>query len=683
MMMRKQGLSQGHIWLLCWYIQFTGFIIYVVQYNSLRTLYDLSCYVPSLTLATDTIHALRLLLTLVAYPYISFVLYKTRPSPLLIGSGCLSVAVECALMGWSTFGDIRQNQSEADTRRNSSVDDLLNSTVCSSSSIFNERVQDWPPPWEILSNPALVTAVAAQVLLVYGVAVHFVAGMTLVENVSGGTRSVLVLAFLLIAMNSAPYIGSLFTPLVTSVNNNLSGFSWDYWESILRQGWVPLGVTSLFLTPLAFFVTPSETSQGRPRLPQQVTSVPLCQATGDDVIENIDVDKMEAMRGIKEFKRGFLQSLHRVLGSHLVLCNALSLLFITAGIVGVDQIQVKLGELLKTRRGANEDNPVQDFLINYSAHFINYGPSLTLFICGGAIFKMRPPPRRLLMWSTMVLIFMLLFAVIWSRQDSNSGSRDGIFKISFEPIPESCRCSLQKGSSRPPLCSEDGVIFTSACQAGCKVCIGQNRTQHFSNCSALPTNTSILSFDQCVSDTGWDRFLWILYIFIVVKSLVSTARVIGVFVSIRCVSHGDKPISLALVTAVTSLTTILDRDNFYAQHITELTCLAIIFTFITWHFIVNIALYESNDSLQNSHLTKHRTPFSVAGKTKSSSKHGDNTLLPRESLIDESELLDVRIMSRQRDSIDVTKSKWFRVKRMSLGYRKRSMPSFEEHVVYP
>lgn len=71
---------------------------------------------------SDTIHALRLLLTLVAYPCISFVLYKTRPSPLLIGSGCLSVAVVCALMGWSTFGDIRQNQSEADTRRNSSVD---------------------------------------------------------------------------------------------------------------------------------------------------------------------------------------------------------------------------------------------------------------------------------------------------------------------------------------------------------------------------------------------------------------------------------------------------------------------------------------------------------------------------------------------------------------------------------
>lgn len=71
---------------------------------------------------SDTIHALRLLLTLVAYPCISFVLYKTRPSPLLIGSGCLSVAVVCALMRWSTFGDIRENQSEADARSNSSVD---------------------------------------------------------------------------------------------------------------------------------------------------------------------------------------------------------------------------------------------------------------------------------------------------------------------------------------------------------------------------------------------------------------------------------------------------------------------------------------------------------------------------------------------------------------------------------
>lgn len=72
------------------------------------------------------------------------------------------------------------------------------------------------------------------------------------------------------------------------------------------------------------------------------------------------------------FSTGFLQSLHRVLGSHLVLCNALSLLFITAGIVGVDQIHVKLSELLKTRRGANEENAVQDFLIKYSGKWFTH-----------------------------------------------------------------------------------------------------------------------------------------------------------------------------------------------------------------------------------------------------------------------------------------------------------------------
>lgn len=115
------------------------------------------------------------------------------------------------------------------------------------------------------------------------------------------------------------------------------------------------------------------------------------------------------------FSTGFLQSLHRVLGSHLVLCNALSLLFITAGIVGVDQIQVKLGELLKTRRGANEDNPVQDFLINYSGKWFTHRErsflwnllvtlstehrlKITLLSHSSSFYQLRPISHSIHLW---------------------------------------------------------------------------------------------------------------------------------------------------------------------------------------------------------------------------------------------------------------------------------------------
>ncbi|XP_026681970.1 solute carrier organic anion transporter family member 4A1-like [Diaphorina citri] len=119
-----------------------------------------------------------------------------------------------------------------------------------------------------------------------------------------------------------------------------------------------------------------------------------------------------------------------------------------------------------------------------------------------------------------------------------------------------------------PLCSSDGIVFGSPCQAGCQeMCTGPNRTQLFTNCSLLTNSSAVLSSDQC-PDSTLVHLIGFQYIFTVVRSLVITCPLISLFINLRCVVKKVRPLSLGLLTCLTTLISSFNADTFYAKHIT-------------------------------------------------------------------------------------------------------------------
>ncbi|XP_026682676.1 neprilysin-2-like [Diaphorina citri] len=104
------------------------------------------------------------------------------------------------------------------------------------------------------------------------------------------------------------------------------------------------------------------------------------------------------------------------------------------------------------------------------------GPSICLLVTGWLIFKSQPTARKLVTWNIMCLVFMLVFVTIFTRDLIQLDDRK--LKVSLHSTHE-CSCDTSmKHLPVAPLCSSDGIVFGSPCQAGCQeMCTGPNRTQ--------------------------------------------------------------------------------------------------------------------------------------------------------------------------------------------------------------
>uniref|UniRef100_A0A8D9E2M3 Transmembrane protein n=1 Tax=Cacopsylla melanoneura TaxID=428564 RepID=A0A8D9E2M3_9HEMI len=436
--------------------------------------------------------------------------------------------------------------------------------------------------------------------------------------------------------------------------------------------------------------------------------------------------------------KDIFKSLTKLLRNRIFLFNTLSDLFIVAALLGIDQIQAKLTPNLNFPGGfivENEDTGgprLGDELgegstlrtwFQYSGYLNAIGQSVTLLITGCIVAKVHPNARKLTTWKIMSLLFMLSFVVMFMRDFNQSGGQNRNFKFNLQSSPATCKAiklltaplqqmpvssQLQQNNDSLqlllqqqlsfafPVCSDkDRMIFASPCEAGCQqICAGPNRTQFFSNCSSLSDGTVALSSNLCPKST-LTQMVWILYIFIVIKCLLITTRVISIFLTIRCVPKQDRVLGLSVILGLATLLTIWDQDNFAVKHIIELALLSLISTSLVWYLLKSLPLYIAIKSCtfpgptiipNNPGGKSHKASYSRKREVNASPRE-HITMLPRDSSIDEMAILDVRMMSKQRDSIDVTKFKMNRLKavgkRFSIDYKKRSLQRCEEHVVYP
>uniref|UniRef100_A0A8D8WVH0 Transmembrane protein n=1 Tax=Cacopsylla melanoneura TaxID=428564 RepID=A0A8D8WVH0_9HEMI len=436
--------------------------------------------------------------------------------------------------------------------------------------------------------------------------------------------------------------------------------------------------------------------------------------------------------------KDIFKSLTKLLRNRIFLFNTLSDLFLVAALLGIDQIQAKLTPNLNFPGGfivKNEDTGgprLGDELgegstlrtwFQYSGYLNAIGQSVTLLITGCIVAKVHPNARKLTTWKIMSLLFMLSFVVMFMRDFNQSGGQNRNFKFNLQSSPATCKAiklltaplqqmpvssQLQQNNDSLqlllqqqlsfafPVCSDkDRMIFASPCEAGCQqICAGPNRTQFFSNCSSLSDGTVALSSNLCPKST-LTQMVWILYIFIVIKCLLITTRVISIFLTIRCVPKQDRVLGLGVILGLATLLTIWDQDNFAVKHIIELALLSLISTSLVWYLLKSLPLYIAIKSCtfpgptiipNHSGEISHKASYSRKREVNASPRE-HITMLPRDSSIDEMAILDVRMMSKQRDSIDVTKFKMNRLKavgkRFSIDYKKRSLQRCEEHVVYP
>ncbi|KAL1452057.1 hypothetical protein WDU94_006374 [Cyamophila willieti] len=175
-----------------------------------------------------------------------------------------------------------------------------------------------------------------------------------------------------------------------------------------------------------------------------------------------------------------------------------------------------------------------------------------------------------------------------------------------------------------PVCSEKHrLIFASPCEAGCQqMCTEPNRTQFFTNCSSLPEETAVLSTNLCPK-SSFTQMVWFLYIFIVIKCMLITTRVVSIFLSMRCVPKQDRVISLGVTLGLTTLISMWDQENFAVTHIIELALLSLIITSIEWYLLKNLPLYNNNESSNFSESITSQRSFGKNHKAPQTSRIGE------------------------------------------------------------
>ncbi|KAI5719527.1 hypothetical protein M8J76_011518 [Diaphorina citri] len=616
----------------------------------------------------------------------------------------MSMAVACFIMGNHVMNLMESSDTSPVVDKEKVVTNITDTLrLCSP---MNNQTVSVPSLLEIPWDTSLVTVAAVKALVMYGVAVHFVLGITMVDKSGEGKRTPLVLAFLLMTHTWASFIETVSSPLFTNeIGSYTDGESG--WLGSWNKGWIPLGLTSLFLAFVLCLVIPSSVSKRAISLSRQLppaTPNNIYQATTTgDVSSQFETDRDEEYTSDDEIEdiaretselnlRDFVNSSWSLLKNKIFLCNGLSALFILAGLLGINQIQTILSAIPEFVDSTDTEDSMRNhsnhslprILVKYSGLVNAIGPSICLLVTGWLIFKSQPTARKLVTWNIMCLVFMLVFVTIFTRDLIQLDDRK--LKVSLHSTHE-CSCDTSmKHLPVAPLCSSDGIVFGSPCQAGCQeMCTGPNRTQLFTNCSLLTNSSAVLSSDQC-PDSTLVHLIGFQYIFTVVQSLVITCPLISLFINLRCVVKKVRPLSLGLLTCLTTLMSSFNADTFYAKHITEFTCLALLSTCVTCYFIKHFPLYPITGKTTTRLPSLPRSP---TRKLKASSNVEEepsvNTSLPRDS-VDEAALLDLKILSKQRDSIDVTRIHMKRLrkgKRFSLDYRRPSLAVTDEHVVYP
>uniref|UniRef100_A0A8D8YZ66 Transmembrane protein n=1 Tax=Cacopsylla melanoneura TaxID=428564 RepID=A0A8D8YZ66_9HEMI len=696
-----------------WTFLITGLVLVTVHDNVERTL-DLTEYrVPNLRRARDLLFYIDSLSIIFCYGWISYVVYKVKFSPYWMTSACVSLVAVCGLMEVNSVLEELPATSIMDGIAGNSTQDTP--SKCNSTLVFDSQspTQPYSLP-EVLWDSSLVTVVVVRALLSFGTAVYCLMGLVVIDNTADGT----------------------LTPLVL--------------------GWIPLGLGSLclaFLYPYCSVPVRSCYSlvSFASKRHQQITSLtsqhqqnPVGSAKRDIQINVELVEKKMRKESESESKKIETEDvtdreergdIHANRDLHVNVRHDLD----ANDTIGVNNSDIQYsGDNIGVNNG--DIQPIDDNIVGVDANsdgesdtddaqftskgYLNaIGQSVTLLITGCIVAKVHPNARKLTTWKIMSLLFMLSFVVMFMRDFNQSGGQNRNFKFNLQSSPATCKAiklltaplqqmpvssQLQQNNDSLqlllqqqlsfafPVCSDkDRMIFASPCEAGCQqICAGPNRTQFFSNCSSLSDGTVALSSKLCPKST-LTQMVWILYIFIVIKCLLITTRVISIFLTIRCVPKQDRVLGLSVILGLATLLTIWDQDNFAVKHIIELALLSLISTSLVWYLLKSLPLYIAIKSCtfpgptiipNNPGGKSHKASYSRKREVNASPRE-HITMLPRDSSIDEMAILDVRMMSKQRDSIDVTKFKMNRLKavgkRFSIDYKKRSLQRCEEHVVYP
>lgn len=406
-----------------------------------------------------------------------------------------------------------------------------------------------------------------------------------------------VFGFLLGYLCLSLYIDPTLHPVITQKDPRWLGAWW--------LGWIILGFTmGIFAILIAMF--PRELPKPKLAAAKQDGEIPL----------KVDLGSNQRFSGPQEVMRqqeirpthvptlkDFPKALKRLFTNRIILCNNVGAV---SYILGVSGFITFLAKYLEVQYGTSAAGGTA-----IAGPISLLGMVLGFLVSGIVISKFKPSPRIVLGWNVLVGISYFFITITYSFLGCPDTGFQGLDQQSWKlnlssPCNAGCGCD---GIKYSPVCHEStGTTFYSACHAGCRTTLDDNK---FGSCACIPaleiskledrpgfdqhsktssipssetypsglseTVRSSITMDDtvkagpCPRDCGVP-YLWFIVLTAVIQMFACSGKIGNVLVNYRAVSTEDKSIAQGFAMMFISLFGLIPGPIIYGALI-DSTCL--------------------------------------------------------------------------------------------------------------
>uniref|UniRef100_A0A1B6E6T1 Kazal-like domain-containing protein n=1 Tax=Clastoptera arizonana TaxID=38151 RepID=A0A1B6E6T1_9HEMI len=249
---------------------------------------------------------------------------------------------------------------------------------------------------------------------------------------------------------------------------------------------------------------------------------------------------------------GIIRSILRVFSNRIFIFITLALIHMRIASVNFDNIQSSYEESVyyATKPMGFDDPWRARSVIGYIRPVVT---ALAFLLSGFIIYKLKPSALRISIWSviSLCLVAAITFSYIFLTCSNSHvhNENNNAFDLT-EYCNKDCQCSSTL--SFTPVCEQSGnTVFYSPCHAGCTTVTYSGNSRVYKNCTCIATETA--SLENC--HYGICTIFWVFFQCLTVLSaaLLSSVVIGNLIICFRAVLLNDKPVMIALQTALVTL----------------------------------------------------------------------------------------------------------------------------------